>query len=140
MTITSAYEHDLTNGTAGASVPSEAGPVATPIPPGPRLPRREQWLPLPDEYPDFEVRVWVNYPQRLDRDLKSNDEQRIRTALQQIVLDHNGWVDDRGEPFPPASDPQFWADVPTELAVTCIALVGLQSGKLAASLRARSAR
>jgi hypothetical protein len=117
--------------------------TAEPAPPpaGPRLPRREAWADLPeDAYPGFKVKFWVNYPKRLQAELRSGDEQRIDKALRQIVLEHNGWCDEDGKPYPQASAQAFWETIPDELAATLITLLGEQVGKLAASLRQRSGR
>lgn len=107
---------------------------------GPRLPRREVWVDLPDEYPGFQVQFWVNYPRRLNDDLRSGDDGRILSALQQVVVGHNGWCDGDGAPFPPGSSKEFWDAIPDELAATLIILLMEQVGKLAASLRAKNGR
>lgn len=123
MTITSEYEHS-TNGAAPPPTPAA----------GPRIPRREVWVDLTEAYPDFKVRLWINYPKRLLDELSSEDNERIKAALCQIVLEHNGWLDFDGQPFPPASDPSFWDQIPDELAGVVVVVTRLESGKLSTSL------
>jgi hypothetical protein len=110
------------------------------VPTGPRLPRREAWIELPPEYPGFRVKVWVNYPRRLNDELASGESERIVGVLRQIVLEHNGWSDTDGTPFPQANTAAFWDAIPDELAAAVIVLVREQVGKLAGSLVTRSGR
>jgi hypothetical protein len=150
--ITSPYE--------GTQAPTTNGHVAEPVEPvrplGPRIPRRELWLELPGEYGQagMQVKVWVNYPRPVLNKLMSSDDKLTKEALLQIVLEHNGWTDFEGEPFPAANDPGevctvehpegeacpgmlrdgFWEAIPDELAAAVIVLVRLESGKLATSL------
>jgi len=97
------------------------------------------------EYPGFKVRLWVNYPQRLEQDMAGNSfrdrpdpeqgatleelnawvderEQFMRAALSKVVLWHNGWTDFDGSLLPQPSDLSFWERIPTELATAVIAL------------------
>lgn len=122
-----------------SSVAAGAGaPVAAA---GPRLPRREEWLDLPeDAYPGFKVKVWVNYPRRLNDDLTSRDKARMTAVLLQVVLEHNGWCDTDGSPLPAANDARFWDDIPDELAGAVLSLLFKQVGKLGYSLSTRSER
>lgn len=83
---------------------------------GPQIKRRETWVELPAEYEGFKFRVWLNAPARLWGDLNADNEKQTLAALQQLVLEHNGWLDFDGKPYPPASEPQFWTEIPTELA------------------------
>jgi hypothetical protein len=128
MTVTTDFEHlsIVSNGTAP--------------PAGPRIPRREEWLELPEEYAGFKVLVWVNYPRRLNDELSSGDQERIKAALLKVVLAHNDWCDEDGAPLPRASDEGFWEAIPDELAASIIVLLTVTVGKLAASIRARSTR
>lgn len=103
----------------------------------PRIRRRETWVPLPGEYDGFEVRVWVNAPSRLWNQLTEGDEQDALDALQEIVLEHNGWLDFEGEPYPPASDPAFWEAIPTELAAVVLAAAQQEIQRLPNSMRPR---
>lgn len=135
-----------------------------PAPAGPRAPRRELWLDLPPEYPGFKVRLWVNYPARYMtvvqnggqpdtlarlRELEDADgaeaaekraalqEQALaesRAMLGQIVLEHNGWCDADGTPYPPPTSPDFWEDISTELAAAILALLQAETMKLPSSL------
>src|SRR5262245_8672281 len=91
---------------------------------GPQIKRRETWVSLPSEYEGFKLRVWVNAPTRIWNSLTADNEAEIREAFQQLVLEHNGWLDFDGKPYPPVSEPQFWEEIPTELA-SCM-LVSLQ--------------
>jgi len=94
----------------------EAGPAASA---GPQIRRHETWLPVPG-YEGFELKLWVNHDQALRADLYTADTERVEAALKAIVLEHNGWRDYRGQPYPPASDPGFWEAIPTELAAVAI--------------------
>lgn len=133
------------NGTVTEPPPSLPVPAAGAVAPvataGPRLPRREEWLDLPeDAYPGFKVKVWVNYPRRFNDDLTSRDSARMRAMLMQVILEHNGWCDSDGVPLAQPGEPKFWDDVPDELAAAVIVLLQEQVGKLASSLSTRSAR
>lgn len=115
-----------------ALAPTEPPIAGHPLP-GPRMPRRTLWLNLPETapdgseaYPGFKVRVWVNFPARLAEDLKTGTEDEKAAVLRRIVLEHNGWCDDEGNPFPPAGDPEFYRAIPTELAV--LVVVAIQEG------------
>lgn len=116
-----------------APLPGQNG--TAPSPQGPRLPRREVWEDLPeDAYPGFRVKLWANFPKRLEGDLASGDQARVAVALQQIVCAHNNWCDEDGTPFPPASEAAFWDAVPTELAATVVALISRALTRLPNSL------
>jgi hypothetical protein len=138
---TSEYEVHTTNGVVPptAAIPSEPSQAIHAA--GPRLPRREEWLDLPEEaYPGFRIKVWVNYPHRLTSELRSGEQERVMGALRQMVLEHNGWCDYDGAPLPPAASGEFWELVPDELAGAVLVLLQAQAGKLAFSLSARSVR
>ena len=60
---------------------------------------RNGWI-CPEEYPGCRVKVWVNYPRRLNDELNSGDDDRIIATLLKIVVAHNDWVD--GEYAPAA--------------------------------------
>lgn len=114
------------------------GHSADPVPGGgPRIPRREKWIDLPDEYAGFRARVWLNFPQRLKAEFQSGEQERQAAALSKIVLEHNGWCDEEGVPFPPAADPAFWDAVPDELAACVLILLDQEMAKLPNSLRAK---
>lgn len=107
---------------------------------GPRLPRREVWIDLPPEYEGCRIKVWVNYPRRLNDELASQETERVSRALRQIVVEHNSWSESDGTPLPSATTPEFWQAISDELAATIIILVREQVGKLATSLTTRSGR
>jgi len=151
---TSPYEgtpETVTNGHSFPSPPLESPPSAAP-----RVPRRETWVDLPGEYGEagMKVKIWINYPRSLTTLLTSGDAPKIKQALLQIVVDHNGWVSFDGTPYPPASDagevctkehpegeecpgvirPGFWEVISDELAGALIMLTSNEQGKLATSL------
>lgn len=86
-----------------------------------RLPHREVWLDVPG-YEGFKVKMWANYPQRLLDDLTGADVPAMEAALLRVVLEHNGWGNEEGEPFPPANEAAFWDAIPTELAAILLVL------------------
>lgn len=61
-------------------------------------------------------------------------EKRRLEALSKIVLSHNGWCDEDGTPYPPASEPRFWEEIPTELAAAIMILLRREAAKLPNSL------
>lgn len=103
-------------------------------------PRREAWADLPKEYPGFRFRMWLNAPQRLWSDVMSGDEDAVRAALTKIVLEHNGWVDSDGQPYPALPDPEFWEAIPTELLAVMLAVAQLEIIKLPKSLMPQKRR
>lgn len=114
--------------------------------PGVRIPRRTEWMVLPwrDLFPDdpepaggLRFRCWVTYPRRLIDDIRSGDEDRMKAALRQIVLEHNGWIGDDGNPLPPATDERFWDEIPDSIGGAIIAAVQAEVGKAAASVMRR---
>lgn len=104
------------------------------IPAGPRVPRREVWVDLPAEYAGLRLRVWVNAPSRLWAEIQSGDEARARAVITQIVLEHNGWLDFDGAPFPAATDPAFWDQMSQELAGVVMTAVQLEMTRLPKSM------
>ena len=107
--------------TAHAGAPAAAGP---------RMPRRTLWVDLPERtpegeeaYPGFKVRVWVNFPSRFAEQLKTGNEEEKSEVLRKIVVEHNGWCDEEGTPFPAATDPEFYRQIPTELAVLIVVAI-----------------
>lgn len=87
----------------------------------PRIQRRETWIDVP-EYEGFRIKVWVNAPTRLWERLTAEgaSEEERQEVLRQLVLEHNGWLDFDGEPYPPPGEAAFWQAIPTELAATII--------------------
>lgn len=87
------------------------------------IPKREVWLDVP-EYPTWKVLIWVNYPQRLNLELASGEAARVSAAVRQIVIAHNGWIGEDGEPYPVEIDSdEFWKAIPDELAAVLGVLV-----------------
>ncbi len=124
-------------------------PKKSPVPPAdrlvptaPRIKRREVWVPLPDEYEGFEFKLWVNAPTRLwNTILDANSTGvEIRVALLTIIIEHNGWLDFEGKPYPPADEPEFWDDIPTELAACIIAASQAETRNLPNSIASRRRR
>lgn len=101
---------------------------------GPQIKRREAWVELPAEYEGFKFRVWLNAPTRIWNDLTSTQEEQTLEALKQLVLEHNGWIDFEGQPYPPASEPKFWEDIPTELAACMLISIQVEMQKLPNSI------
>lgn len=114
-----------------------SGEVAQTAPTGPRVPRREQWVELPAPYAELRIKVHVNYPGRLTGELESGDLARIRAAMVAIVTEHNGWLDEDGAPYPPASDLTFWEVLPPELLGVIVAVATSEAGRLPNLVAAR---
>lgn len=109
----------------------------------PQIKRREVTVKLPSEYEGFEVTAWVNAPAKLWAALADEDQTVVMDAVSQIVLAHNDWRDFDGEPYPPADDPEFWQEIPTELAACVLMAVRQEMERLPNSLapqRRRSRR
>lgn len=96
-----------TNGTTAAPEPSVVPTVAADPGSAPRrLPRHQAWLRMGDEGENAELMVLVNfrYPDRLNAEFASFDNERIIGALRIAVVEHNGWCDPyTGDLLPPAS-------------------------------------
>lgn len=110
---------------------------------GPQVKRREVWVELPAEYEGFRFRVWVNAPSKVWNELTGPDEKQSLEALQQLVLEHNGWLDFDGQPYPPAGEKKFWEEIPTELAACMLVATQVEMQKLPNSIapqRRRSKR
>jgi hypothetical protein len=107
---------------------------------GPQIKRREVWLELPEEYEGFRVRVWLNAPTRLWNNLSAGGEALAKESLQKIVLEHNGWLDYEGQPYPPADRPEFWDEIPTELAACVLVAAQAEMQKLPNSIAPPKAR
>lgn len=104
----------------------DAGPDVSAAPP--RVQRREAWLDLPAPYAGFKVKVWVNFPsQALDDAADESDPVLYAAAMGKIVLEHNGWQDFDGTPYPPPDTVAFWQHIPNELARTIGALIRRES-------------
>lgn len=114
---------------------------------GPRMPGgREKWVSLPDPYEGMRIRLWINYPNRLNDDLASGDEDLIYGALARIVLEHNEWNDEDGNPLPMLERGNtdvmraFWRMIPNECAQVISTMIGVEVGKASASLTNRQQR
>ena len=103
-------------------------------------PRREAWVDLPKEYPGFRFKMWVNAPQRLWNDVTGGGDEVGKAALSKIVLEHNGWVDSDGAPYPALPDPEFWEAIPTELLAVMLTMAQLEMMKLPNSLAPKRRR
>jgi hypothetical protein len=114
------------------SVPVVAPPPPPPAPLGPMIPRIEEWGTLPEPYQEFRLRYWKNFPQRLLRDMQTEDE--LKAAAKSIFLEHNGWRDDEGE-LPQPTDPAFVERCPTHLFVTAFGVVRSAATTLPNSLQ-----
>lgn len=108
--------------------------VTVPNPAGPRVQRREAWVNLPDAYAGFRMRIWVNAPSRIWDQISSEERATIVNGLQAVILEHNGWLDFDGEPYPPPSAPSFWDAIPTELLGVMITAAQIELGKLPKSM------
>jgi hypothetical protein len=118
---------------------------------GPRAPdRTEKWVTMPAPYgdtdPPHKIKIWVNYPNRLQDDLASGDEDLIYAAQAQIVVEHNGWCDEDGNPLPllKRGDEdalrKFWGLISNECAQAISVLAAQQAGKVSASIMNREMR
>lgn len=107
---------------------------------GPQIQRREKWVELPDEYAGFKAKVWVNAPTKLWTDLNSGEEEKALEAAQKLVLEHNGWLDFDGVPYPETSRGEFWELIPTELAACVLAAIQAEVQKLPNSMVPRNRR
>lgn len=68
--------------------------------------------------------------QRIYREDRKAAEDRRIDALGRIVVEHNGWLDDEGKPYPPASDPTFWEVIPDELAAAILVIIRQENSRL----------
>lgn len=107
---------------------------------GPQIKRRETWVELPSEYEGFKFRVWLNAPTRIWAELTADNEKASLGALQQLVLEHNGWLDFDGQPYPPAEVEKFWEEIPTELAACILIALQAEMQKLPNSIAPQSRR
>ena len=106
-----------------AWAPPQDAPLPVPVIPaaGLRIPKRETWVALPEEYPGFRIKLWINAPKRVV-DTLSQGEEGARAMLRQCVTEHNGWLDEDGAPLPQPTQDGFWDTIPTELATLIITL------------------
>lgn len=106
----------------------------------PQIQRREKWIDLPEEYAGFRIKVWLNAPTKVWMGLTNKKEKKAQEAAKQIVLEHNGWLDFDGEPYPPPSEEAFWEDIPTELAASVFAAANAEMSDLPNSIATRKRR
>ena len=103
------------------SPPDARTPVPVTPAAGLRIPKRETWVTLPEEYPGFRVKLWINAPKRVV-DTLSQGEEGARAMLKTCVTEHNGWLDEDGVPLAQPTQDSFWDTIPTELATLIITL------------------
>jgi hypothetical protein len=84
-----------------------------------------KWVDVPD-YEDFQFYAYINFPQRLLLDIQSGEDERSKAALRTIILEHNEWEDEEGNPYPPAQSEGFWEAIPTHLAIRIIRAINLE--------------
>lgn len=101
-----------------------------------KMPKRIVSIPLPEPYQDFSITAWLNFPRTVKDDLNSGVEERVRAALMQIVVGHD-LVDYDGRSYPPASDPEFWSEIPNDTGLVIVTAVNGQIGKLSPTNAAR---
>lgn len=107
---------------------------------GPQIKKRLTWIKLPDEYEGFEAQIWVNAPTKYWNMLGTGDEDAIIDGVRHIVLEHNGWLDFDGEPYPPASEAAFWEEIPSELAACILMAAQAEVQRLPNSLAPNNRR
>lgn len=106
---------------------------------GPRANSRIQQLALAEEgeYAHHEIKVRVRYHERYDVELGSGDFTRIRKALRDLVVEHNGWIDPDSDKDDPKVLPQpqgensdvFWDSVVPEELMLMIQVIGTERKK-----------
>lgn len=104
---------------------------------GPRAPRRLQWIPLAadGDYAGHQVYARIRYPDTLNVKFSSGDFEQIKSALREVVLEHNGWIDpDTEEPLPAASEDGFWASLAQEEVLLMLRAVGAARKKVLTGL------
>jgi hypothetical protein len=124
---------------------------------GPRMPgRNDVTISMIGPYGEagMRLKIWKNYPHKLAVQIQTGDDEQASEALCQIVLEHNGWCDEDGNPLPelrpapmsakPGSDAfenakaafnAFWDLLPQELASAASTAIGIEVGKLAVAVR-----
>jgi hypothetical protein len=73
-------------------------------------------------------------------DIRSGDPELQLPALRKIVLEHNGWIDEDGQPLPIADSDEFWERIPDVLLSVLIAIVGNEIAKTVASVTRKQRR
>lgn len=115
--------------------------------------RNYDWVDIEDDegyYVGFKFRAWINYPSSILDDVnlttdpldseekqKADEEKRL-AAMGKLYIEHNGWRDYDGNPYPPMSDTKaFWNAIPNELAALCRVALTRRVGKSAVSMGRR---
>lgn len=93
------------------------------------MPRRVVEVSLPEPYACFTVRLWINLPQSLWREMMSNDLDTCAAAFGKMVVSHD-LVDFDGNPYPPGGSPDLYRELPTELVRVINDLRVAQIGRL----------
>lgn len=107
-------------------MPDEApSPIA-----GYRPTRRYVELDLPEPYEGVHVTVWANAPLSLRmRLVKPESDEDLAAVWGQIVVGHN-LLDFDGKPLPPATDPDFYYQMPGDLMPLLLQAILDQYGRL----------
>lgn len=103
----------------------ERNGTAAPSPERPNPLRRIEWVPLGDEYPGLEVKLWGNPPRPIIAPLRAliqkDPEAGTLALLKLLVLDHRDadgqpWPHPlQAGPLPPPSSDEFWEAIPDEV-------------------------
>jgi hypothetical protein len=101
------------------------------IPHPSRWGKRYAWLELPEPYEGFQMRIWVNYPNKLDQDIAAGGDSR-RNALKAIFVQHNNWpdIEDETKLLEQPSEDAFWNKIPNELLGILIAGLNLEVSRI----------
>lgn len=93
----------------------------------PRMPERIATFALNAPYNMFTITAHINFDKRRMRRAKTDEERYA--ALAGVVRDHN-LADSEGVPYPPGDSPDFWLDIPDDLAKVIMESIGAQMGTL----------
>lgn len=107
---TSEYESPA-NGTTTAIVPDKTVVVNINPPreaPRPKANLKSTWVDLAEDgpYAGYQALIKTRFAERINSEFSSSDYGRIRQALREVVLEHNGWADldaDDDAVLPPAN-------------------------------------
>lgn len=114
------------------------------IPPAPtqagKVIQRHGWIAVPNAekygYDGFMVYAWLNFPHWYAEAARGPDVAAAKKALNEIILQHNGWKDPSGEEYPqpnaelPDGALDFWDSIPDELAACLLTLTNLEAAEL----------
>lgn len=109
----------------------------------PRAKRRESWVEIPEEFGEgMHFRMWLSYPTGYRAELLGAEttEARKLQILHEVILEHNGWCDEQGQPYPPAESDAFWRVISEELGGVLIALLIDEPSNAPLALVARKRR